>query len=95
MEKVFIGPLRKRCPFRGIRLIAAPLFADLRVALRGAEHQERCGIGAIIPPTLPSWIGEFVCEIQCALPTLLTLYTTVPELPDYEGIDVRDFVRIE
>jgi hypothetical protein len=74
---------------------AASLFPDLGAVFEGAEHQERCGIGAIIPPTLPPWIGEFVCEIKCTLPTLLTFYTTMPELPDHEGFGVHDFVRIE
>jgi hypothetical protein len=72
-----------------------PPFTDFGAAFHGAEHQECCGIGAIIPPTLPPWIGEFVREIQCALQTLLTRYTTVPELPDYEGIDVRDLFWID
>ena len=29
------------------------------------------------------------------MPTLLTLYTTMLKFPDHEGLDVRDFVRIE
>ena len=39
--------------------VVQPLLA----ALQGAKRHQRCGIGTIIPPTLPPAIGGLVCKI--------------------------------
>jgi len=52
-------------------------------------------LGTIIPPILPPGIGGLVCKVERALSTLFTLYTTMPKLPDREGLHVCDFLPIE